>query len=144
MRAAAARGDTSALVDPGSGFDPDSAAGMGVDLSRLLWLQPPDRGALLRGTELLLETGGFGLVVLDLVGEPKRPLSRIAWARLARRAREGGSVLLALTSAAQARQSAALVLRVTRTRFRWRGKGRPYWDGVELQFAPVRRAAGVS
>lgn len=145
LRASAARGETNALIDPGNAFDPAAAAAGGVDLARLLWLRPPDRTAMLRGTELILETSGFGLVILDLVGRrASQSLSPVAWARLARHAREGRSALLALTSYAQARHSASLSLRVTRARFRWRGSGRLYWDGVELEVELLRRAPKIS
>ncbi|NMB77163.1 MAG: hypothetical protein GYA21_18800 [Myxococcales bacterium] len=145
LRASTSRGEMNALIDPGDGFDPEAAAAAGVDLARLLWLRPPDRAATLRGTEIVLETGGFGLVILDLVGCRSDQLpSRSAWPRLARRAREGRTALLALASHAQARHCASLSLRVTRARFRWRGSGRLYWDGVELEVELLRRAPKIS
>jgi recombination protein RecA len=50
LAAATARGEACALIDAGDAFDPESAAGAGVDLKKLLWVRcgktnsPPRRG----------------------------------------------------------------------------------------------------
>ena len=84
------RGEICALVDAGDTFDPVSAATAAVDLSRLLWIrcrekQSPSKNhphsnftskvnrtdysildQVLRVTDLLLQSNGFGLISLDL------------------------------------------------------------------------------
>ncbi len=82
MRAATARGEAAALVDAADTFDPASAADRGVALLRLLWVRPStalgagdrDAARALKAFSLILQAGGFGLVVLDLAGVPSAAL----------------------------------------------------------------------
>lgn len=67
----------------------------------------------LRATDLLLQGGGFSLVVLDLAGIAADVILRIqaaTWFRFRAMAEESGTALLLLTDTACARSSAALVL----------------------------------
>jgi len=95
------RGETSAWVQlhGGSLYPPDLAAS-GIDLDALVIVQTPKlKGAegLGKATELLLRSGGFGFVVLDLVGVVMR--HDLAFqGRLLGLTREHGSTLLLLTS----------------------------------------------
>jgi hypothetical protein len=66
VAAASARGEVTAWLDAADAFDPASAAAAGVDLDRLLWVRPRNAGETVRAAELVLETGGFTVVVLDL------------------------------------------------------------------------------
>jgi recombination protein RecA len=50
-----------------STFYPPDAAASGVDLAALVVIRAPDALAAVRTTENLLSSGGFGLLVLDLV-----------------------------------------------------------------------------
>lgn len=102
MAAAAARGEAVALVDTCDLFDPVSAAGRGLLLPRLLWVRPSTPGAgpstrpgtgdesvsrALKAFCLILQAGGFGLVVLDLADVPAPALRRFpltTWMRVAR------------------------------------------------------------
>lgn len=103
VAAAVARGEIAAVVDTHDRFDPSSAAAAGVDLSRLLWIR--DRGdatRALKAMNLVLQAGGFGLVVLDLADV--RPLALrgfpiTTWMRLARVIE--GSQTVALVMAAE-------------------------------------------
>lgn len=94
------RGETAAWVQlqGGSLYPPDLAAS-GVDLEALAIVQPPKQtGAqgLGKATELLLRSGGFGFVVLDLVGVALR--HDLAFqGRLLGLTREHNSTLLLLT-----------------------------------------------
>jgi hypothetical protein len=88
LAAAIARGELAALIDTHDRFDPESAAAMGIDLSRLLWVREAgDTGRALKATNLVLQAGGFGLVVWDLADAPAmatRSLPFTTWFRLAR------------------------------------------------------------
>ncbi len=88
MRAAAARDELVALVDTHDRFDPDSASTIGLDLSRLLWIRETgDMNRAVKAMNLVLQAGGFGLVVLDLAdlsGAAVRGLPFTTWFRLAR------------------------------------------------------------
>lgn len=85
---------------PGALYPPDLHAG-GVDLRALVCVHVPRGGKrpstdLLRAGELLLRSGAFGLVVVDLSTDPPPPQTR--WqARLAGVAREHGARLVLLT-----------------------------------------------
>jgi RecA/RadA recombinase len=72
-------GNACAWIDVNDALSPESAAAAGVDLRRLLWLRmsaerrkkqsdkPWSRlDQALRSTDLLLQTGGFAVIVLDL------------------------------------------------------------------------------
>jgi len=88
IAAATARGDAAALVDACDTFDPASAAAQGVDLPHLLWVRGTgDAAQAVKAYSLILQAGGFGLVVLDLAGAAPaavRQLPATTWMRLAR------------------------------------------------------------
>ena len=84
-----------ALVDAGDSFDPASATAAGIDLNRLLWVRCSDTSSLkqakhrsalgrleqvLKVTDLLLQGGGFGMVVLDLGDIPVASARRVIYA----------------------------------------------------------------
>jgi hypothetical protein len=75
-----------ALIDASDSFDPLSAEQAGVLLPRLLWLRSGgDAEKALKATDLVVQAGGFGLVVLDLASIPVRQARRISlasWFRL--------------------------------------------------------------
>src|SRR5258708_29901880 len=61
------RGETAALVDTEEIFDPGSAAEVGIDLRRLLWVRcGSNREVALRAADMLVRCPGFALVALDL------------------------------------------------------------------------------
>src|SRR5262249_15485941 len=55
-----------ALIDGNDALDPKSAASAGVDLNRLLWVRCHKLYQVLKSTDLLLQGGGFGRVIMDL------------------------------------------------------------------------------
>jgi len=139
LAAAARRQEVCALVDAGDSFHPASAVAAGVDLDRLLWVRcaqsagGPQRnrstaksrppafafgGALqqvLQVTDLLLHSGGFGMVVLDLGDIPVDSVRRVpltSWFRFRRAVEPTATVLLLIEQAPCARTCASLVLRL--------------------------------
>ncbi|HEV3484946.1 MAG TPA: hypothetical protein VG106_06040 [Vicinamibacterales bacterium] len=98
LTAAAARGEVVALVDPFDRFDPVSASAAGLELSRLLWVRDAGAGGTVtlhqhvagravKAMNLVLQAGGFGLVVLDLADATAPVLRQFpftTWLRLAR------------------------------------------------------------
>ena len=74
LAAATRRGEFCAVVDAGDALDPESVVTAGVELERLLWVRCGENAEraeqrleqLLRVADLLLESGGFGLIALDL------------------------------------------------------------------------------
>jgi hypothetical protein len=142
LAATTQRQEACALVDISDAFDPVSAAAAGVDFERLLWVRcgekknPPQRhrdtentrknseenlryrleGPLeqaLRVTDLLLQSGGFGMVAIDLGGIPFRNARRIpltTWFRFQRAVENTPTVLLVIAERACATSCAALVM----------------------------------
>ena len=88
MAAATGRGEVVALIDSCDRFDPVTAADAGVDLSRLLWVREHgDAPRALKAMNLVLQAGGFGLVVFDLADVPGLALRQFpytTWMRISR------------------------------------------------------------
>jgi recombination protein RecA len=129
--AAASRGEVAALVDTHDRFDPASAAAAGVDLARVLWIR--DRGdaaRALKAMNLVLQAGGFGVVVLDLADVRRTALSQFpmtTWMRLARIV-EGSQTVALLVGAERLGRSPggvtiALDAAAGHPPVRWTGRG---------------------
>src|SRR5215470_6820452 len=83
-----------ALVDSSDSFDPVSAQAMGVNFSRLLWvrcgknksrLKPMEQA--FKTTDMLLQSGGFGLIAVDLSSLAERLVRKVpltTWFRFSR------------------------------------------------------------
>jgi hypothetical protein len=105
LAAATRRGEFCALVDASDALDPQSAADAGIELDRLLWVRCGENSPqscleqLLRATDLLLESGGFGLIALDLGDLPPqaaRCIPLTTWFRFRRAVEHTPTVLLAV------------------------------------------------
>jgi hypothetical protein len=127
MEAAAARGEAVALVDACDTFDPASAAARGLDLSRVLWVRETgDAGRALKAFSLILQAGGFGLVVLDLADVPAAALRRFpwpTWMRLARIVEGSETVALLVAGAHLARSAGGVTIALDASPARWHGAG---------------------
>lgn len=136
LECATRSGELAAVVDPGDTFDPASAARAGVALERVLWARPPNGQRALQCTERLLQTEGFPLVVLDLVGHD-RAIAPTAWIRLARLAAGNRSALVILSQQRLSGTQAAvsLGLRIARAHFTGRP---PLFEGIESTAVVLR------
>ncbi|HVP51117.1 MAG TPA: hypothetical protein VMT05_03350 [Terriglobales bacterium] len=138
-----AREEVCALVDASDAFDPHSAAVAGVDLKRVLWVRcgkqvfrssfPVSRKnpaaaekrktrnqklasveQALRAADLLLQAGGFGLVVMDLGNIPPVIARRVpltSWFRFRRTVENTDTALVVVEQEASAKSCASLVLK---------------------------------
>lgn len=129
------RQEVCALVDASDSFDPVSAAAAGVNLDRVLWVRCGDAQTkriqggtakkrpgfaysdvleqVLKVTDLLLQSGGFGMVVLDMGDIPVESVRRIpltSWFRFRRAVEPTPTVLLLIEREACAKTCASLVL----------------------------------
>ena len=109
------RGEVAAWLDASGAFDPESMAAAGVELGRMLWASMKTtttasrmarstlpyarfaagplarhQSAIVKAAELVLEAGGFGLVVVDF-GEAPRALAHASALRIARAAERSGA-----------------------------------------------------
>lgn len=127
-------GSVCAWIDVKDSLDPESAASSGVSLNHLLWVRctdktnpKPDRTTAstqksqpwtrldqaLRATDLLLQSGGFSAIVLDLADESIEHARRIplaTWFRYRQAADRTRCSLLVLGKAPYAQSSATVVL----------------------------------
>jgi hypothetical protein len=122
---ATAREEICAVVDAEDAFSPHAAADAGVDLSRLLWIRCAHNAEhALRAADLLIQGGGFGVVVMDLGDTPERTARRISltsWFRLRRAVENTPTVLISLARQTNAKTCASLVVECGRTRANWSG-----------------------
>ncbi len=105
LAGATLRGEAVALIDPLDMFDPISASASGVDFQRMLWIRGDasssarvslscEYGTLqksldraIKALNIVLQAGGFGLVVLDLGEVAAQTIKRLpytTWLRLHR------------------------------------------------------------
>src|ERR1700761_4552103 len=118
-------GKICAWVDVSDTLHPESAAALGVDLSRLLWIRCgastsgrtswPRLEQGLRVSDLLLQAGGFSCIVLDLGSLSAEYALRVplaTWFRFRAAAERLQANVLLLTQHACSRNSAGLVLRL--------------------------------
>ena len=139
MAQATAREEVCALVDASDAFDPHSAAAAGVDLQRVLWVRCEKVSRFtfhvsrhsretrnvkretfsrveqaLRAADLLLQAGGFGLVVMDLGDIPPAIARRVplaSWFRFRRAVENTATALVVVEQEASAKSCASLVLK---------------------------------
>jgi len=148
------RGEVCALVDASDAFDPASAAAVGMDMSRLLWVrcgkarvvrglrsvrtgQSPattqssaESGfgfsywearleQMLKVTDLLLQSNGFGMIALDLGDVPVPSARRIplaSWFRFRRAIEHTPTVLLVVEQQPIAGSCSSVLVKVSGAR----------------------------
>jgi len=128
LAAAAARDEVVALVDTLDMFDVVSADRAGVGIDRLLWVRGTAISALpgplldraidraIKAFNLILQAGGFGLVVLDLADVPLAAIRRLpftTWLRLQRVLEGRDTVALLVANDSVARSTRGVTLRVS-------------------------------
>jgi hypothetical protein len=123
LRAATDRDEVFALVDAHDSFDPASAASADVDLDQLLWVRcGSDAGRALKAVDLLLQSGGFGLVALDLGDISTAGARRIPsswWHRFRRAIENTPTCLLVIEREPNARSCASLALELVKENAAW-------------------------
>ncbi len=121
------REEVCALIDAEDAFHPASAASSGVRLDRLLWVRSSQNAEhALKAADLLIQGGGFGVVVLDLGDTPPaiaRRISLTSWFRLRRAVENTPTVLVSVARQSNAKTCASLQLECVRERAIWSGSG---------------------
>ncbi|MGA2003512.1 MAG: hypothetical protein ABSG70_09025 [Terriglobales bacterium] len=122
LLAQASRDHFCALVDATDSYDPTSAQAAGVQLPRLLWVrcgktrvQLPPLEQAFKVADILLQSGGFGLIAVDLSGISERIVRKVplsSWFRFSRVIEKQPAALVFIGQEPHATSCAALVLRV--------------------------------
>jgi recombination protein RecA len=131
-----------ALVDATDCFDPESAARLGVYFSRLLWARCGDTGMKglersFRAADILIQNGGFGLIVLNLGYVEERLIRKIphtTWFCFARKIERTSTAFVVLLSHSAAQSCAALTLHL--------GNKTAHWVGTEA-VSHSRQISGI-
>ena len=163
------RGEVAAWLDASGAFDPESMAAAGVELGRMLWASMKTtttasrmaratlpyarfaaaplarhQSAIVKAAELVLEAGGFGLVVVDF-GEAPRALAHASALRIARAAERSGTAVIAIAPWRMCGTFAALSLAACRaeTSFSRLAPGSPVmFDGLAVDAMVARNKLG--
>lgn len=149
LAAATRRSETTAYIDVHDSLDPVSLQRAGVDLRRVLWVRPGQPRAAAHCAELVLQAGGFALVILDFGAGSPRGLRSLVWPRLARAAERSRAALLIAAPYRLAGSFSTLNLQLRPLRSCWSPGIRPLFEGFKVEVtlartklgAPGRRAA---
>ena len=112
-----------ALVDTSDMLDPTSAANSGIDFDRLLWIRCASNVEhAFKAADLLLQGGGFGLVLLDLGDVPPQQARRIIsswWYRFRRVVENTPTAFIVIAQDSCVRSCAALALEMRKENDIW-------------------------
>ena len=122
LAARTTQAEACALIDGCDAFDPQSAVAAGVDLKQLLWVRCKNIQQTLRATDLLLQSGGFGFIALDLSDVSREVVRHVpldAWFRFRRAVEDTQTILVVLEQESNAKTCASLVLHLEGEAGRW-------------------------
>src|SRR5882724_9370375 len=118
-----------ALVDINNVFDPKSAARAEINCERLLWIRCANNlEHAFKATDLLLQGGGFGLVLLDLGDIPAKSAKRIIsswWYRFRRTLEPTPTALVVIAEESCVRSCATLALELKGESCLWSSSEEP-------------------
>jgi len=112
-----------AVIDTHNNFDPQSASKAGTDLDQLLWLRCDSKlEHAFKAADMILQAGGFGLVVLDLGDLPAPQARKIIsswWYRFRRVVENKPTALLVIAQDSCVRSCASLSMAVNKAADDW-------------------------
>ena len=115
--------ESCALIDTSDTFDPATAANARVNCDRLLWVRCGNSlERAFKATDLLLQSGGFGLVALNLADVAVNNTRRIMsswWYRFRRAVESTPTTLVVITTRPSVRSCAAVVLEMKSENMIW-------------------------
>jgi hypothetical protein len=116
-----------ALVDTNNAFDPKSATRAEINCERLLWIRCANNlEHAFKATDLLLQGGGFGLVLLDLGDVPAKSAKQIIsswWYRFRRTLEATPTALVVIAEESCVRSCATLALELRGEGCLWSSNG---------------------
>ncbi len=111
-------GEFCAVVDTTNSFDPASAEAAGVNLRSLVWIRCNGNAEhAMKSADLMVHSGGFGVIALDFCDVPSRITRRIPlswWYRFRRAIENTPSVFLVLENEPSLKTCASLLLEMKR------------------------------
>jgi recombination protein RecA len=143
-------GEFCAVIDTANSFDPASGQAAGIDLRRLVWIRCNSNAEhAIKAADLLVHSGGFGVIALDLCEAPARITRRIPlswWYRFRRAIENTPAAFVVLSSEPNAKACASLFLEMKRGGTHFAGV-RPFQYLESARFEavarkPVRNAPG--
>jgi recombination protein RecA len=127
------REPTAWITNAASSFFPPDAAANGIDLSAMPCVRVDSAMAAARAADLLLRSGAFGLVLLDLGGAEKQELPMPLQSRLVMLAQKHDAAIVCLTEKGE--ETASLSSLVSLRAEAWREPARETHDPDRRQFA---------
>jgi hypothetical protein len=134
-------GEFCALVDASNTFDPHAAAAVNADLSRLLWVRCIDAVQALKSVDLLVHSGGWGVIVLDLgTIQPQivRKLPISYWYRFRRAVENTPTAFLVLEHDPFVKNCAAMTIEMAPAKAKWTGRHKDFklLQGIDVCASP--------
>lgn len=130
-------GEFAVLVDATDSFDPCTAAAAGVELSKLIWVRCAGNVEhAMRAADLVIQSGGFGVVALDLAEAAESGLNRIpatTWFRWRRSVESTPTVLAVVANRPLTKSCSAVLVEMKRKRSVFTGN---LLRGAEYEIAP--------
>jgi recA bacterial DNA recombination protein len=132
LLAQASRDRFCALVDASDAFHPETGQAAGINFARLLWVRCGKTKQKLRPleqafkvTDMLLQSSGFGLIVVDLSDIPEKVVRDVpisSWFRFSRVVESQPTALVFIEQHPHATSCAGLVLKLCAARATFTGK----------------------
>lgn len=120
LASASTRSEHCVLIDTRDSFDPPSAAAYGVRLDKLIWIRCHGNAEhALRAADLVLHSGGFGVIALDLADVSASALNRIpptAWFRFRRIVEPTPTIFVVLANRPVTKSCSTLLIETRRRR----------------------------
>ncbi|MBC8164799.1 MAG: hypothetical protein H7Y20_02870 [Bryobacteraceae bacterium] len=138
---ATALGEFCALIDGTDSFDPASAKAAHADLARLLWVRCHRMEEAVKSADLLVHSGGWGLVILNLTGIPPQAVRKIPmswWYRFRRAVEHTPTAFVVLESEPFVKNCAIFALEFPQANTIWSGTHRHFriLKGAGIRVSP--------
>jgi hypothetical protein len=146
---ASAGGEFCALIDGSDSFDPSSANSAGTDLRRLLWVRCNGIEQAIRSADLLVHSGGWGVIVLDVSdvrADLLRKLPLSYWYRFKRAVENTPTAFVILEREPQAKNCAAMTLELPRANAVWSGAHPDFrlLRGLDVRITPRKPVRAIT
>jgi hypothetical protein len=139
LTTATLNGEFCALVDAANNFHPHGCET--GDLTRLLWVRCTDAIQALKCADLLVHSGGWGIIVLDLGGIPPQFVQKLPisyWYRFRRAVENTPTAFVVIESEPFVKNCAAMILEMSALKPVWSGRHKDFrlLRGIDVRVAP--------